>query len=267
VSAALKVVDLSAAVDGNQILDRLSIEVDFGEIHALMGPNGSGKSTLCHVLTGKTGYQVRGQAAVDGQDVLSLDVDERSRLGLMQSFQYPTEVPGVRLGEFLIEAAEERGIDAAEAASRIEAESKRFGMERFLDRSLNDDLSGGEKKRSEIFQLAVLRPRMALLDEIDSGLDIDAVRQVSEAVENMRSPDMGLLMITHYSRILRYLTPHRIHVMLDGKVVDSGGAELAEELEAGGYEAVRDRLGIERPSKEGPVRKPSDFFTETPFDV
>ena len=266
-SAALKVVDLSAAVDGNQILDRLSIEVDFGEIHALMGPNGSGKSTLCHVLTGKTGYQVRGQAAVDGQDVLSLDVDERSRLGLMQSFQYPTEVPGVRLGEFLIEAAEERGIDAAEAASRIEAESKRFGMERFLDRSLNDDLSGGEKKRSEIFQLAVLRPRMALLDEIDSGLDIDAVRQVSEAVENMRSPDMGLLMITHYSRILRYLTPHRIHVMLDGKVVDSGGAELAEELEAGGYEAVRDRLGIERPSKEGPVRKPSDFFTETPFDV
>jgi Fe-S cluster assembly ATP-binding protein len=267
VSAALNVVDLSAAVDGKQILDRLSIEVRFGEIHALMGPNGSGKSTLCHVLTGKSGYQVRGQAAVDGEDVLSLEVDERSRLGLMQSFQYPTEVPGVQLGEFLLEAAAERGIAAAEAASRIAAESKRFGMERFLDRSLNDDLSGGEKKRSEIFQLAVLRPRMALLDEIDSGLDIDAVRQVAEAVETMRSPDMGLLMITHYSRILRYLTPDRIHVMLDGKVVDSGGAELAEELEAGGYEAVRDRLGIERPSKEGPVRKPSDFFTDTPFDL
>lgn len=264
---ALKVVDLSAAVDGNQILDRLSIEVPFGEIHAVMGPNGSGKSTLCHVLTGKSGYQVRGQASVDGTEILSLGVDERSRLGLLQSFQYPTEIRGVRLGEFLLEAAEERGIDREEASSRIVIESKRFGMERFLDRSLNDDLSGGEKKRSEIFQLAVLQPRMALLDEIDSGLDIDAVRQVSEAVENMRSPDMGVLMITHYNRILRYLTPNRIHVMLDGKIVDSGDAELAVELERGGYEAVRERLGIERPSKEGPVRKPSEFFTDTPFDV
>jgi Fe-S cluster assembly ATP-binding protein len=266
-SSALKVVDLSAAVDGKQILDKLSIEVPFGEIHALMGPNGSGKSTLCHVLTGRAGYQVRGSASVDGNEILELDVDERSRLGLMQSFQYPTEIPGVRLGEFLREAAEERGIASDVAVARIEAESKRFGMERFLDRSLNDDLSGGEKKRSEIFQLAVLHPRMAMLDEIDSGLDIDAVRQVAEAVESMRSPDMGVLLITHYSRILRYLTPDRIHVMLDGKIVDSGGSELAEELEAGGYEAVRDRLGIERPSREGPVRKPSDFFTDTPFDV
>jgi Fe-S cluster assembly ATP-binding protein len=254
-SSALEVVDLSAAVDGNQILDRLSIEVPFGEIHAVMGPNGSGKSTLCHVLTGKPGYQVRGGAKVDGEEILSLEVDERSRLGLLQSFQYPTEIRGVRLGEFLREAAEERGIDPDEAASRIEAESERFGMKRFLDRSLNDDLSGGEKKRSEIFQLAVLRPRMALLDEIDSGLDIDAVRQVAEAVESMRSPDMGLLMITHYSRILRYLTPDRIHIMLDGRIVESGGAELADVLEEGGYEAVRERLGIERPSKEGPTRR------------
>jgi len=267
-SSALKVTDLSAAINGKQILNGLSIEVPFGEIHAVMGPNGSGKSTLCHVLTGKPDYEVQtGAAAVDGHDILSLEIDERSRLGLLQSFQYPTEVRGVRLREFLMEAADERGVDASEAADRIEQESKRFGLERFLDRSLNDDLSGGEMKRSEIFQMAVLRPRMALLDEVDSGLDIDAVKQVAEAVEGMRSPDLGVLLITHYSRILRYLTPDRIHVMIDGKVVDSGGRELAEELETGGYEAVRERLGLERPSSDGEVRKPADFFTDTPFDV
>lgn len=266
-SLALKVSDLSAAIDGKQILDHLSIEVPFGEVHAVMGPNGSGKSTLCHVLTGKPDYRVQGSASVDGDDILVLDVDERSRAGLLQSFQYPTEVPGVRLREFMLEATAERGVDAAEANTRIEDEAKRFGVEQFLDRSLNDDLSGGEKKRSEIFQMAVLQPRMALLDEIDSGLDIDAVKQVSEAVEQMRSPDLGVLIITHYSRILRYLTPDKIHVMIDGKIVDSGGSELAEELEAGGYEAVRERLGIERPSTEGPMRKPADFFTDTPFDV
>ncbi len=266
-SAALQVRDLEAAIGGKQILDGLTIEVPFGEIHAVMGPNGSGKSTLCHVLTGKSDYEVLGgTAAIDGDDLLSLEVDERSRLGLLQSFQYPTEVPGVRLREFLMEAAEERGIPADEAAARIETESERFGLDPFLDHSLNEDLSGGEKKRSEIFQMAVLRPRMALLDEVDSGLDIDAVRQVSEAVEKMRSPELGVLIITHYSRILRYLTPDRIHVMIDGKIVDSGGKELADELEAGGYESVRERLGIERASEES-VAKPSDFFTDTPFDV
>lgn len=266
-SVALAVDGLSAAIDGRQILDGLAIEVPFGEVHAIMGPNGSGKSTLCHVLTGKPDYQVKGAASVDGEEIMSLDVDERSRLGLLQSFQYPTEVPGVRLREFLLEAADERGIDRQVAEARIDAEADRFGMVPFLDRSLNQDLSGGEKKRSEIFQMAVLKPRMALLDEIDSGLDIDAVRQVAEAVEGMRSPDLGVLLITHYSRILRYLNPDRIHVMIDGRIVDSGGRELAEELEKGGYEAVRDRLGIERPSHEGPMRKPADFFTNTPFDV
>ena len=267
-SAALKVTDLSASVDGKEILHELSLEVPFGEIHAIMGPNGSGKSTLCHVLTGSPDFEVAGGSAqIDGEELLTLDVDERSRLGLLQSFQYPTEVPGVRLREFLLEAAEERGVDAEEAASRIEAQAERFDLVRFLDRSLNDDLSGGEKKRSEIFQMAVLRPRVALLDEVDSGLDIDAVKQVSEAVEGMRSPDLGVLIITHYSRILRYLTPDKIHVMIDGRVVDSGGEELADELESGGYEAVRDRLGIERPTDEGELPKPSDLFTDTPFDV
>ncbi len=266
-TTALKVKGVSAAIDGKQILDELSIEVPFGEVHAIMGPNGSGKSTLCHVLTGKADYQVVGEAWVNGEEILTRRVDERSRLGLLQSFQYPTEVPGVRLREFMLEAAEERDIPRDEAEERIATESARFGVEQFLDRSLNDDLSGGEKKRSEIFQMAVLRPRVALLDEIDSGLDIDAVRQVAEAVEGMRSPELGVLMITHYSRILRYLSPDRIHVMIDGRIVDSGGSELAEELEAGGYEAVRERLGIERPSADGPMRKPADFFTDTPFDV
>ena len=266
-SAALEIKGLSAAINGKEIVRELSLTVPFGEVHAVMGPNGSGKSTLCHVLTGKPDYRVSGSASVGGDDVLTLPVDERARLGLLQSFQYPTEVPGVRLREFMLEAADERGIDHEEAAASIEREAERFGMKPFLDRSLNDDLSGGEKKRSEIFQMAVLRPRVALLDEIDSGLDIDAVRQVAEAVEQMRSPELGVLLITHYSRILRYLTPDRIHVMIDGQIVASGGGELAEELEAGGYEALRERLGIEKPSSEGPVRRASEFFTDTPFDV
>jgi Fe-S cluster assembly ATP-binding protein len=265
-SIALDVRGLSAAVEGIRILEDLDLEVPFGEVHAIMGPNGSGKSTLCHVLTGKAGYTVSGEASLEGADLLALEVDERARLGLLQSFQYPTEVPGVRLREFLLEAAEDRGIDGETALQRITEEAEHFDMTRFLDRSLNDDLSGGEKKRSEIFQMAVLRPKVALLDEIDSGLDIDAVRQVADAVDAMRSPEVGVVMITHYNRILKYVTPDRIHVLIDGRIVDSGGPELGDELETGGYEAVRSRLGIEKVVTE-PERRPSDFFTDTPFDV
>ncbi len=265
-TTALDVRGLTAGVEGKQILDGLDLVVPLGEMHALMGPNGSGKSTLCHVLTGKAGYVVSGEARLEGNDLLSLDVDERARLGLLQSFQYPTEVPGVALREFMLEAAEERGISEAEAMDRIEREAARFDVTRFLDRAINNDLSGGEMKRSEIFQMAVLKPRVALLDEIDSGLDIDAVKQVARAVEEMRSPDLGVLMITHYNRILRYVTPDRIHVMISGRIVDSGGAELAEELEAGGYKAIRERLGLVETSSE-PSRRPADFFTDTPFDV
>jgi Fe-S cluster assembly ATP-binding protein len=232
-----------------------------------MGPNGSGKSTLCHVLTGKSGYRVTGEAYLEGKSLLELEVDERARLGLLQSFQYPTQVPGVRLREFLVEASEEKGVGEAEALQRIETEAERFDMTRFLDRSLNNDLSGGEKKRSEIFQMAVLRPKVALLDEIDSGLDIDAVKQVAEAVEEMRSPQLGVVLITHYNRILKYLSPDRIHVMIDGRIVDSGEAELAEELESGGYDAVRERLGMKLDKTEVPSRRPADFFTDTPFDI
>ena len=265
-NSALVVKDMSVSVGDKQILHGLDLEIPFGEVHAIMGPNGSGKSTLCHVLTGKDGYEVEGSALLDGREIMELPVDERSRAGLLLSFQYPTEVPGIRLSEFILEATEERGVSTEDAAERIRLESERFDVARFLDRSLNDELSGGEKKRSEIFQMAVLQPKMALLDEIDSGLDIDAVRQVAEAVETMRSPDVGVLIITHYSRILRYMTPDRIHVMIDGRIVDSGGAELAEELEDGGYDSVRNRLGIMKASSSEAM-KPADFFTETPFDV
>jgi Fe-S cluster assembly ATP-binding protein len=264
---ALTIHGLKASVGSTEILHGLDLEVPFGEIHAIMGPNGSGKSTTCHVLTGHPAYEVSaGSASLDGVDLLGKTIEERAKLGLLQAFQYPTEIPGVPLREFMIEAGEERGLSTDEVMNRIEVEAKRFDMTRFLDRAVNNDLSGGEKKRSEIFQMAVLDPKMMLLDEIDSGLDIDAVRQVAEAVEAARKPELGVLMITHYSRILAYLSPDRIHVMLDGRIVESGGPELADELEDAGYDAVRERLGIELKAK--PVQKrPADLLTDTPFDV
>ncbi len=239
---ALDVTDLHASVGDIEILKGLSLQVPFGEIHAIMGPNGSGKSTLCHVLAGKEAYTVSGSARLDGQDLLGEPTDVRARMGLMQGFQYPVEIRGVKLVDFLKEAADEAGIDPDEAARRIAESGDQFDMTRFLTRSVNQDLSGGEKKRSEIFQMAVLRPKVVILDEIDSGLDIDAVREVAEAVEAMRSPEVGIVLITHYSRILRYLSADRIHVMMDGRIIESGGPELAAQLEAGGYEAFRAQL-------------------------
>ncbi len=262
---ALEIRDLTVSVGDTEILKGLTLEIPFGEIHAVMGPNGSGKSTLCHALTGKDGYEVAGSAQIDGVSLLDKPVDVRSRLGLMQAFQYPVEVPGVELETLVLEAAEERGID--DAGRRVEAEAPRFGMEPFLERGVNHDLSGGEKKRSEIFQISVLSPKVALLDEIDSGLDIDAVRRVAGAVDEMRSPEMGVLMITHYSRILQHVTPDRVHVMIDGRIVESGGPELAQELEDGGYEGLRKRLGLAAPAPAPSERPVSDLFTNTPFDV
>ena len=259
--SGLVVRDLHAAVGRTEILTGVDLEVPYGEVHAIMGPNGSGKSTLCHVLTGHEDYDVSGSATLDGTDLLGLAVDERSRLGLVQAFQYPVEIPGLPLRDVVTEAVAARG----GSVDGIEETAETFDMVRFLDRSVNDDLSGGEKKRSEIFQIAMLRPRMVLLDEIDSGLDIDAVRDVAEAVEAMRSPDVGVLMITHYSRILGHLAADRIHVMIGGRVVDSGGPEIADELEEGGYDAIRDRLGIEA-KVTTPEKRPADFFTDTPFD-
>lgn len=264
---ALDVDNLQASVADTAILRGVDLEIPFGEIHVIMGPNGSGKSTLSHVLTGHPAYEVEGSARLAGEELLDREVDERSRMGLLQAFQYPTEVPGIHLRDFVTEAAEERGIDREAVESRITEAAARFGMESFLDRSLNDDLSGGEKKRSEIFQMAVLAPKVVVLDEIDSGLDIDAVRQVAEAVEAMRSPDVAVVMITHYARILKYLSPDRVHVMIAGKIVESGGPELAQELETEGYDAVRRRLGIEETAPEKPsIPAASEFFTDTPFE-
>jgi Fe-S cluster assembly ATP-binding protein len=261
----LAVKDLSASVGSFAIINKFEIEVPFGEIHAIMGPNGSGKSTLCHVLTGHPDFAVEGSATIDGVELLDKPIDERSRMGLLHAFQYPVEIPGIRLAELVRQAATERGLADAGFEGRMAEAAARFDMTRFLDRSINDDLSGGEKKRSEIFQMALLGPKIALLDEIDSGLDIDAVKQVAEAVETMRSPEVGVLMITHYSRILKFLAPDRIHVMIQGRIVESGGPELADELEAGGYDGIRRRLGIEVKA-EAPQKRPADFFTETPFD-
>lgn len=261
-TTALALTNLEASAGGRQILNGINLEIPFGEVHAVMGPNGSGKSTLCHVLSGKTGYEISGSARLDGDELLALAVHDRARLGLIQCFQYPTEIPGLRLREFMLEAASELGIE--NGAARIVEAAEQFDMTRFLDRSVNDDLSGGEKKRSEIFQMAVLSPKVALLDEVDSGLDIDAVREVAAAVDAMRSPEVGVLMITHYSRILRFVIPDRVHVLIEGKIVASGGPELADTLEAGGYERLRAELGLQA-AEEQKAPAP-DPFSELPFE-
>lgn len=264
---ALRVAGLSVAVGELEILKGVDLTVPFGEVHAIMGPNGSGKSTLCHALAGKPGYRVSGSVSVGGLPVTDLGVDERARAGLMQAFQYPVELPGLELGVFVEAAAEAMGAATGEAAGRLGRQAGRFAMGPFLGRSVNGNLSGGEKKRSEIFQMAVLEPTVMVLDEIDSGLDIDTVREVAAAVSQMRTDDVGVLMITHYSRILNYVKPDRVHVMLDGRIVESGGPELADELEEHGYDSVRSRLGLKAPPAPRPRSSVSDLFTDTPFDV
>lgn len=235
---ALEITDLKARLGDLEILKGIDIVVPFGEVHALMGPNGSGKSTLTHVLMGSSDYEASGSALVGGVEVMGLPVHERARMGLFEAFQYPTEVPGVSLDDLVAEMAEV-ATDPSAARTRAEDASQLLGMDRFLDRAINTGLSGGEKKRSEMFQLAVASPKIAILDEIDSGLDIDAVREVAAMVEALRSSSLGVLVITHYSRILRYMNPDRVHVMVDGRVVESGGPEIAERLESEGYAAVR----------------------------
>lgn len=237
-SNALVITDLKARFGDLEILNGINLSVPYGEVHALMGPNGSGKSTLTHVLMGSSDYDASGSALVGGVEVMGLPVHERARAGLFEAFQYPTEVPGVSLDDLVTEMTE---VDADPAAARTRAgdATRLLGMDRFLDRAINAGLSGGEKKRSEMFQLAVTSPKVAILDEIDSGLDIDAVREVAALVETLRSPSLGVLVITHYSRILRYMNPDKVHVMVDGRVVESGGPEIAERLESEGYAAVR----------------------------
>ncbi|MBA3654609.1 MAG: Fe-S cluster assembly ATPase SufC [Actinobacteria bacterium] len=237
--STLAIHDLQARVPGRDILRGIDLTVSSGEVHAVMGPNGSGKSTLSHVLMGRPGYEVTGgSVTLDGQDLLALPTWERAQAGLFLSMQYPIEVPGVSLLDALEAAfAASEGRAASEVRELISVEAGRLGVEpRFLSRPLNVDLSGGERKRNETLQLAVVRPRIAVLDEIDSGLDVDALRTISRRIEAATAEDnLGVLAITHYSRLLHELRPDVVHVLSGGRIVATGGPELAAELEVTGY--------------------------------
>ena len=241
----LNVQNLHASVDGKEILKGLSLEVPAGEVHAIMGPNGAGKSTLSYVLTGRDGYEVTaGSATLDGEDLLALAPDERAARGVFLSFQYPLEIPGVPALTFIRTALNaqrkargEAEITAPEFLKLARSKSAELKIDfDMLKRALNVGFSGGEKKRMEILQMAMLSPRFLILDETDSGLDIDALRIVSDGVNALRSPERGMLVITHYQRLLDYIKPDRVHVLSGGRIVASGGPELAHELEREGYE-------------------------------
>jgi Fe-S cluster assembly ATP-binding protein len=241
----LEVRNLHASVGGNTILRGVDLTVQAGEMHAIMGPNGSGKSTLAHVLAGRPGYEVTGgQVLYKGRDLLALKPEERAREGVFLAFQYPVEIPGVSNVYFLKAALnsirKHRGepeLDAMDFLSLVKDKAKLVDIEESLvKRPVNEGFSGGEKKRNEIFQMAVLEPALAILDETDSGLDIDALRVVASGVNQLRSPERAMVLVTHYQRLLNYIVPDFVHVLLDGRIVRSGGKELAEELEARGYE-------------------------------
>jgi Fe-S cluster assembly ATP-binding protein len=239
--------DLRVSVEGREILKGVSMGISRGEVHAVMGPNGSGKSTLSNTLMGHPGYEVTGgQVLYKGRDLLELEPDERARLGVYLAFQYPTVVPGVSMANFLRTALNaRRGYDGKDKSKAITPREFRALLkepmqtlrmdETFLSRYINDGFSGGEKKRAEILQMAVLKPEIAILDETDSGLDIDSIKFVSEAINQLRGPDLGVLIITHYSRILEFIKPDFVHVLVHGQVVQSGGPEIANQLEKSGY--------------------------------
>src|SRR5215475_487332 len=242
--ATLEIKDLHVSVtteDGaKEILSGVNLAVGAGETHAIMGPNGSGKSTLAYAIAGHPKYEVTsGQVLLDGEDVLAMSVDERARAGLFLAMQYPVEVPGVSMSNFLRSAATAIRGEAPKLRTWVkEVKSAMEGLEidsSFSERSVNEGFSGGEKKRHEILQLSLLKPKIAILDETDSGLDVDALRVVSEGVNQVRESGIGTLLITHYTRILRYIEPDFVHVFFDGRIVESGGAELAERLEEEGY--------------------------------
>ncbi len=242
--AMLEIKDLHAAVEGEEILKGINLTINAGEVHAIMGPNGSGKSTLSKVLAGHEGYEVTGgQVLFEGRDLLELAPEERAREGVFLGFQYPVEIPGVANTYFLKAAVNairkhrgESEIDAMEFLKLIRDRMKMVKMDEALfKRPVNEGFSGGEKKRNEIFQMAVLEPKLAILDETDSGLDIDALRSVSEGVNALRDPERSFLLITHYQRLLNYIQPDFVHVLVKGQIVKSGGKELAQELEQSGY--------------------------------
>ena len=245
----LEIKNLHAGIDGKEILKGLSLEIGEGEVHAIMGPNGSGKSTLANVLAGRPRYEVTaGSVTYEGKELLSMPPEERAREGVFLAMQYPVEIPGVNNTYFLKAALnavrKHQGLEELDAMEFLQLAREKMKLvemdESFLNRSVNEGFSGGEKKRNEIFQMAVLDPKLAILDETDSGLDIDALRIVAEGVNALRSEKHSVLVITHYQRLLRYLVPDVVHVLANGQIVKSGGKELAEELEQKGYEWVTD---------------------------
>lgn len=250
--STLIIKDLHVAIEGKEILKGVNLEIKGGEIHAIMGPNGTGKSTLSSAIMGHPKYEVTsGSISLDGQNVLEMEVDERARAGLFLAMQYPSEINGVTNADFLRSAINARRGEGNEISLMkfIRQMDKQMEfLEMDLDmaqRYLNEGFSGGEKKRNEILQLMMLQPKIAILDEIDSGLDIDALKVVSKGVNQMRSDDFGCLIITHYQRLLNYITPDYVHVMMDGRIVKNGGPELAQRLEAEGYDWIKKELGIE----------------------
>ena len=251
-SATLEVRGLRASVEGKEILLGIDLTVRQGETHALMGPNGSGKSTLASVIMGRPGYTVTaGEVRFKDEDVTRLTTDQRAKLGLFLAMQYPVEVPGVSVVNFLRTAYQSvRDPDVSALAFRKHMKEKMASLgveDAMVNRYVNQGFSGGEKKRNEILQLAVLEPEIAILDETDSGLDIDSLKQVATGVAQLVGPSLGILLVTHYQRILNYITPDFVHVMMNGRIVKSGGKELATELESKGYEELRRELGLEEP--------------------
>ena len=244
----LKIEDLHVEIDGQEIVRGLDLEVGKGEIHAIMGPNGSGKSTLANVLMGHPRYEVTGGSITfQGEDVFELEPDERAKLGMFLAFQYPSEVPGVSVANFLrtaVNSVREEELSPMEMYRLLQEKMSVMQMDpKFAERYLNEGFSGGEKKRNEILQMLMLDPTLAIMDETDSGLDIDALQVVAKGVNELRGPEFSAVIITHYQRILRYIEPDHVHVMLDGRIVTSGGKELAMDLEDKGYEWVRQEFG------------------------
>jgi Fe-S cluster assembly ATP-binding protein len=255
----LRIEDLRAKIGDNEILRGVSLELEAGEVHAVMGPNGSGKSTLAQVLAGAETYDVTGRVLYEGMDLLALSPEDRAAAGVFLAFQYPVEIPGVGNLYFLRTALNsvrrQRGLDELDAMDFLAVAEERMTlveMDRsFMNRSVNEGFSGGEKKRNEIFQMAVLEPKLAILDETDSGLDIDALRIVANGVNALRSPDRAMLVITHYQRLLDYIVPDRVHVMAGGRIVRSGGKDLALELEEHGYAGFDQQADPDRSTPVG----------------
>ncbi|MEG0449965.1 MAG: Fe-S cluster assembly ATPase SufC [Lysinibacillus sp.] len=257
IMSTLVIKDLHVEIDGKEILKGVNLTINTNEIHAIMGPNGTGKSTLASAIMGHPKYEVTsGTVELDGEDVLEMEVDERAQAGLFLAMQYPSEIAGVTNADFLrsaINARREEG-DEISLMKFIRELDKNMAFlemdEDMAQRYLNEGFSGGEKKRNEILQLMMIKPTIAILDEIDSGLDIDALKVVSKGINAMRGEGFGCLMITHYQRLLNYITPDQVHVMMQGRVVKSGGAELAQRLEAEGYDWIKKELGIEDETEE-----------------